>query len=209
MAKNPAMTDFVLLQLALPADTVQDTALIKLVDRFKDFCVQSPLSLSVHRVSFSAATRTAYAYARLAKPALLEAQALEPYIEWWGRNADGWENVRLSRLEKVFEEAGRSWAEQPVFHYIVEMDPDAGWMPEIARWYDEEHMPGLAAVEGCILAMRCINHDHGPYSLACYDLVSDQTLQRPAWLAVRGSAWSDITRPHFCNTLRTMMVVQA
>jgi hypothetical protein len=117
--------------------------------------------------------------------------------------------VRVSRLEKVFEAAGHSAGALPVFHYIVEMDPEDGWMPEISRWYDTEHMPGLASVKGCILAMRLLNHDHGPLSLACYDLVTDQALTLPAWLAVRGTAWSDITRPHFTNTLRTMFDVKA
>jgi len=116
----------------------------------------------------------------------------------------GARDVRVSRLGKVFHIEGSSRAETPAFHYVVEMDPDAGWMPEIARWYDAEHMPGLAAVRGCVNAMRLLNHDHGPLSLACYDLVTAQTLNSPPWLAVRGTAWSDITRPHFTNTKRTM-----
>ena len=62
----------------------------------------------------------------------------------------------------------------------------------------------LAAVPGCILAQRYYNHDQGPYSLACYDLVAEQVLGSPPWLAVRGTPWSDIVRPHFTNTRRTM-----
>ncbi len=65
-------------------------------------------------------------------------------------------------------------------------------------------MPGLAAVEGNVHARRYLNHDAGPLSLACYDLLSPDVLGCPAWLKVRGTAWSDITRPHFTNTLRTM-----
>ena len=148
--------------------------------------------------------------AALAAPGtgLLAADVLAPLSAWWAQNT-GWGRVRVSRLEKMFEAAGRSAGAPPVFHYIVEMDPEAGWMPEISRWYDTEHMPGLASVEGCILAMRLLNHDHGPLSLACYDLVTDQALTLPAWLAVRGTAWSDITRPHFTNTIRTMFDVKA
>ncbi len=99
---------------------------------------------------------------------------------------------------------GASHSDKPIFHYIVETDAEEGWMPEIARWYDTEHMPGLAAVPGCIRATRLLNHDHGPQSLACYDLVSAQTLGSAPWLAVRNTAWSDIARPHFTNTKRTM-----
>ena len=51
------------------------------------------------------------------------------------------------------------------------------------RWYDEEHMPGLAASPGCVLARRYLNHDHGPVSLACYDLVAPDVTATPPWLA--------------------------
>lgn len=113
-------------------------------------------------------------------------------------------NIRVSRLEKVFARAGASAGSQPVFHYVVEMDPETGWMPELASWYDTEHMPGLAQVSGCVQASRFLNHDHGPLSLACYDLLTEETLGSPPWLAVRGTEWSSRMRPRFTNTIRTM-----
>lgn len=164
-------------------------------------------SLQVHRIAASPQTREVYLYLRLPGRAWLDADALPPLA---ARVAQLWpqaRDIRLSRLEQVFDAPGHSRAQAPLFHYVVEMDPDTGWMPEISRWYDTEHMPGLAAVPGCIHAMRMLNHDHGPLSLACYDLVSTQTLGSPPWLAVRGTAWSDITRPHFTNTKRTMFEV--
>lgn len=114
------------------------------------------------------------------------------------------QNVRVSRLEKVFSRDGASAAEPPVLHYVVEMDPETGSMPELSNWYDNEHMPGLASVPGCVRASRFLNHDHGPLSLACYDLLTRETLGSPAWLAVRGTPWSDRMRPKFTNTLRTL-----
>lgn len=114
------------------------------------------------------------------------------------------EQVRVSRLEKVFGPPCASAGEVPVFHYVVEMDPAPGHMPELSEWYDTEHMPGLAQVPGCINATRFLNHDHGPLSLACYDLVSQETLGSPPWLAVRHTDWSSRMRPHFTNTVHTM-----
>ena len=114
------------------------------------------------------------------------------------------EHVRVSRLEKVFTPPCASAGEAPVFHYVVEMDPAPGQMPELSEWYDTEHMPGLAQVPGCVSATRFLNHDHGPLSLACYDLVSQETLGSPPWLAVRNTDWSSRMRPHFTNTVRTM-----
>jgi hypothetical protein len=115
----------------------------------------------------------------------------------------------LSRLTRVFDAPGASRGQAPLHHYVVETDPEEGWFDEISRWYDQEHMPGLAAVPGCILARRYLNHDGGPRSLACYDLVARETLGSAPWLAVRHTAWSDRARPHFTHTRRTMFTVLA
>ncbi|WP_408593463.1 hypothetical protein [Limnohabitans sp.] len=112
--------------------------------------------------------------------------------------------AQVSRLREALRCEGASFGETPGVHYVVETDTDEGWETEIFRWYDEEHMPGLATVPGCILARRLLNLDHGPRSFASYDLVNRETLGSPAWLAVRGTAWSDKCRPHFVHTLRTM-----
>lgn len=195
-------TDFILLQF-----TLDDAATPDLPPASAAFQAQSALPLKAHRLAWSAEAKTAYLYFALSARAPLDAAALAPLAAAWVRLVPAARDVRVSRLEKVFDVAGHSGAETPVFHYVVEMDPDAGWMPEISRWYDDEHMPGLAAVPGCVHAMRFLNHDHGPLSLACYDLVTRETLGSPPWLAVRGTAWSDITRPHFTNTRRTMFEV--
>jgi len=162
------------------------------------FC--AAVGARLHRTAWSPAQRTAYAYLRL--PQVPEDTT--PLAAQFAANCPGAADVRASRLELVFDATGASAGAPPAFHYVVEMDPEDGWMPEIARWYDTEHMPGLAAVPGCVRAMRFLNHGHGPLSLACYDLVSEETLGSPPWLAVRATAWSDIARPHFTNTRRTM-----
>lgn len=116
-------------------------------------------------------------------------------------------SVKLSRLQRQLEFAGASSEQTPCAHYVVETDAEAGWMPEIARWYEVEHLPGLASAPGCVRAFRYLNHDHGPESLACYDLTTEEALSSPAWLAVRATEWSSRTRPHFVSTRRTMFRV--
>lgn len=150
----------------------------------------------LHRAAWHAATHEAYVYAQL---------GAAPALDAWPRAAA----PRLSPLELAFDAAGASAGTAPVHHYVVETDPEDGWFDEIVRWYDTEHMPGLAAVPGCVRAMRFINHGHGPRSLACYDLVTEDTLGSSPWLAVRATAWSDIARPHFTNTKRTMFRIPA
>ena len=197
-------TDFLLAQFAL--DEAPRSILAQVGAKF---CAQSPVPMTVHRLAYAPQGREAYLYCRLSAPTQLDDSVLPKLAATLGQVCTAARDIRISRLEKVFDIEGHSSKETPVVHYVVEMDPDAGWMPEIARWYDTEHMPGLAAVPGCIHATRFLNHDHGPQSLAFYDLVTPQTLGSPAWLAVRGTAWSDITRPHFTNTKRTMFEVIA
>jgi hypothetical protein len=149
---------------------------------------------TLRRVAWSPTLSEIYVY--LETSAALADSASLPFA-WAG-------NVRISPLEQVFDTPGISHGAEARFHYVVEMDPEDGWMPEISRWYDTEHMPGLAAVPGCIRATRFLNHGHGPLSLACYDLTHAEALGSPPWLAVRATAWSDVARPHFTNTKRTM-----
>jgi hypothetical protein len=194
--------DFILIHctLADPATLAQAAA---------RWCAEAPVAMTLHRAAWRSETQTAYVYGRLAAGARLGDETLQRLAAQWARVCPQAADSRLSRLELVFDAPGASRHDAPRFHYVVETTPEDGWLDEISRWYDTEHMPGLAAVPGCIHARRLINHDHGPLSFACYDLVAEETLGSPAWLAVRGTAWSDIARPHFTNTRRTMMKVIA
>jgi hypothetical protein len=138
-----------------------------------------------------------YAYLELARPT--DSGAEDALRAAFSKRAP-----TIDRLERRFDAPGASRVEEALFHYVVEMDPAHGWLDEIVRWYDAEHMPGLAAAPGCVRAQRFVNHDSGPLSLACYDLTRPETTESPAWLAVRHTAWSDQVRPHFRNAKRTM-----
>jgi hypothetical protein len=114
-------------------------------------------------------------------------------------------SLRLARLARCRKFAGASAGGIGRFHYVVEtdVDDDEAW-DDLAHWYDVEHMPGLAAVPGCVRAQRYVNLDGGPRSYACYDLAAPDVLASPAWLAVRNTPWSARVRPRFRNTARTM-----
>lgn len=207
MSATTQATDALLVQATLPAGAAAQmpallqTLLPALLLRLRSALPGMPVQ--VH-AAFSPAQSVLYAYLHLAARAQLEpsvAADLEATLtsEW-----PQLQNLRVSRLQKVLDKAGASAGTKPVFHYVVEMDPAPGWMDQLAEWYDSEHMPGLAQVPGCIRASRFLNHDHGPLSLACYDLVTEDTLGSAPWLAVRETEWSSRMRPHFTNTLRTM-----
>lgn len=192
-------TDTVLLQATL---TAQEAAGVARPAAWLAACpALDPAQL---RAVWSAGEQALYLYLSLAQARPMASSELAPLEQAFQRAFPAATGVRASRLTRVFDTAGASAGERPGCHYVVETDPEAGWAQEIANWYDSEHMPGLASVAGCVRASRFLNHDHGPASYACYDLVTPQTLGSEAWLAVRHTDWSSRARPHFTNTRRTM-----
>jgi hypothetical protein len=142
-----------------------------------------------------------YGYFYLNAPTVLSPIHAEDFL---GSSAGAFTGIEISRLVIQDSIEGYSKELSPVNRYAVEMDPEAGWQEKLFAWYDEEHLPGLASVPGCIAAVRCINLDHSPFSIAFYDLRSPEVLGCEPWLKVRNTAWSDQVRPHFTNVRRTM-----
>ncbi|NYE26494.1 DUF4286 family protein [Pigmentiphaga litoralis] len=99
---------------------------------------------------------------------------------------------------------GKSAGQPAPFHYIVETDiaPDAEG--DMNAWYEQEHLPGLAAVEGNVLSRRLVAAQGSPRYYACYDLVDPSARQTAAWTAVTATPWSSRVRPSFRNTRRTI-----
>jgi hypothetical protein len=112
--------------------------------------------------------------------------------------------ISAARLAPLFDCPGASRDAAPLFHYVVETDVEEAHEADLNAWYDNEHMPGLAACPGTVRARRFRNPDGSPRYHSCYDLVSTDTLGSKPWLAVRHTPWSDRVRPHFRNTRRTM-----
>jgi hypothetical protein len=112
--------------------------------------------------------------------------------------------VEMTRIQGVRRLKGASFGKAPTHHYVVRTDAAPGWDEELQRWYDEEHLSGLAGVPGNVLSQRGLCLDHPPKYYACYDLLGPDVPDTAPWLAVRGTAWSDRVRPKFTNTRRTM-----
>lgn len=142
-------------------------------------------------------------YLKLEQPRRLGKKDIQKIERRWQKISQA-SQAFASRLRKVFEQTGAAIGQTPRFHYAVETTPEKGWRKELSKWYDKEHMPGLAAVPGCIHAVRMINLDHGPRFIACYDLVDRSVMGSPEWLKIRHTEWSDRCRPHFTQTKRNM-----
>ena len=107
-------------------------------------------------------------------------------------------------LHLTLDLPGASAGQEAPWHYIVETDVLPEAEADLNAWYDQEHLPGLAAVPGTVRAQRWECRDESPRYLACYDLHTQETFGSPPWLAVRATDWSSRVRPSFRNTRRTM-----
>lgn len=71
------------------------------------------------------------------------------------------------------------------------------------RWYNEEHIPALSAVPGCILARRFVSTNGCPQKyLALYHLESPDVVKTQAWAKAVETPWTLKVRPHMRDRLR-------
>jgi hypothetical protein len=195
------MHDAWLLRLA-PHAGVDDAVLVAFADACAGLLRRAPERVRVHR---AVASSLVHAYFELAHAVMIgddERAGFERDARSLASFADT--KIGVDRLTRKLRPPAASAGEPASHCYVVETAAAPGWDGELARWYDSEHMPGLAAVPGCVRAQRFVNVDAGPWSHACYDLVSAETTSSPEWLAVRATAWSDRVRPQFRDTRRTM-----
>src|SRR5882724_10005824 len=82
------------------------------------------------------------AYLRLEKSSSA-ANGIAPMVrEGLARVALG--EIEINHLIGMRAFVGATQGGMPAFRYVVWTDVDAGGDDELERWYDEEHMPGLA-----------------------------------------------------------------
>ena len=90
---------------------------------------------------------------------------------------------------------------------VASMNIDPAAERDFTSWYNEEHLPQLAAVPGVLCARRYRASDTGSERryLALYHL-KDATISRSeAWSNAANTPWSERMRPHF----RDMLVIRA
>lgn len=81
--------------------------------------------------------------------------------------------------------------------------------PEFNAWYNEEHVPRLAAVAGCLSARRfrmtsAISSGNQRY-LALYHLAAPDVCSSPAWRAAADTPWTLKVRPHTSDRMRLVL----
>ncbi len=69
-------------------------------------------------------------------------------------------------------------------------DTPAGHEAEFNKWYDEEHLPMLAAVPGVLSARRFFDPAGKPRHIALYELADRAVVKSPEWMASVDTPWS-------------------
>lgn len=84
------------------------------------------------------------------------------------------------------------------FLYTVELDIAPEDLPEVFKWYEEEHLPMLTSCPGCIGGTRYQRLDGGaPNLLAAYRFERPEANQTPEWIAARSTPWTERLRTTF------------
>jgi hypothetical protein len=87
------------------------------------------------------------------------------------------------------------------------MNVTAAAEADFNAWYDEEHIPALAAVPGTLAARRyrSTQADGGTHRyIAIYHLGSPDVARSMAWKAAVDTPWSARVRPHFRDRIRIL-----
>ncbi|MBA15666.1 MAG: hypothetical protein CMN73_04840 [Sphingomonas sp.] len=82
------------------------------------------------------------------------------------------------------------------------MNIDAAHEDEFNDWYDTEHLPRIAAVEGVMLARRYRSERSDPRYLACYHLRDLDVVRGEAWKAAALTPWTARMRRHRTGLVR-------
>jgi hypothetical protein len=92
---------------------------------------------------------------------------------------------------------------------IVAMNASPEAEKDFNDWYDQEHIPALSNVEGCLSArrFRIVNgaSDGMQRYLAVYHLGSPAVCSSDAWKKAVETPWTARVRPHFRDPLRIVL----
>ena len=135
----------------------------------------------------------------LSSPKYKEAQA-NPTP--WTRRVDDSLRARTRTEYELLQSLGQSPKDGAPYALLVRLETDAGHDPELNEWYEQEHLPALAGVPGCLAARRYRMTAGTPDSvkyLMVYEAATRETIRGNAWTKAADTDWTRHMRPHFRN----------
>ena len=140
----------------------------------------------------------------------------DAYRKIAGANLSPWskrmtaKSKRICRFEAEQMAPGnqRAPARAPAL-LLVAMNASPEAESDFNAWYDQEHIPALSKVDGCLLARRFnivdAASDGRQRYLAIYHLSSPSVCSSDAWKKAVETPWTARLRPHFRNPLRIVL----
>jgi hypothetical protein len=126
-----------------------------------------------------------------------------------GANLSPWSKRMTGRVERLMRFEGdqtlpgdRLPPEDAGGLLLNAMNVEPAAEAEFNNWYDNEHIPALAAVPGVLCARRFRATSGNRRYVALYHLVSPEIQATPAWKSAADSEWTRKLRPHFRDHLR-------
>ena len=132
-----------------------------------------------------------------------------PYLAIGGANLSPWSKRVTSRVERLMRFEGEQMlpgdklppADAGGF-LLNAMNVVPEHEDEFNEWYNNEHIPSLAAVPGVLCARRFRATAANRRYVALYHLASPEVQATPAWKSAADSEWTRKLRPHFRDHLR-------
>jgi hypothetical protein len=146
----------------------------------------------------------------------LDVLKTEAYRAIAGANLSPWSKRMTGRAKRLcrFEaqplppgEATAPPGARGLMMYAMNVAPEAE--AEFNAWYDEEHIPRLASVDGCLLARRfriesALSEGRQRY-LAMYHLAAPDVCASQRWKEAANTPWTAKMRTHFRDGLRIVL----
>ena len=131
------------------------------------------------------------------------------YLAIGGANLSPWSKRVTSRVERLMRFEGEQIlpgdqlppANAEGF-LLNAMNVEPAAEAEFNEWYNNEHIPALAAVPGVLCARRFRATSANRRYVALYHLVSPEVQATPAWKSAADTEWTRRLRPHFRDHLR-------
>ena len=142
----------------------------------------------------------------------LDVLSTPAYTSIAGANLSPWSKRVTSRVKRICRlEAGQTVPGRQaapdnaggMLMVAMNVAPEAE--AEFNAWYNEEHIPALAAVPGCLSARR-FKTDGGTHRyIALYHLYAPEVQVATAWKKAVDTPWTAKMRPHFRDPLRIVL----
>jgi hypothetical protein len=133
----------------------------------------------------------------LSSPTYRQAQANS--TPWTRRVVDNLRSFTRTEYE-LLQALGESPKGGAPYALLVRLETDAEHDAELNEWYEQEHLPALAGVPGCVAARRYRMAAGTPESvkyLMIYEAADRETIRGAAWNKAADTEWTRRMRPHF------------